>query len=141
MSDVDLSAMDAFLAEARNAIVIGTRRDGRPHATPNWFLWEDGRFHISTTKGRAKYRIFRNNPAVQLVVDDSTGFRYLVIEGTVAIDEDVEAGVERFARVRAKHGRGGQSRDELLDELRRDERVMLVVTPSRPQAEWTRMGF
>ena len=141
MSDDVTAAMDAFLAEARNAIVIGLRRDGRPHGTPNWFLWEDGTFYVSTTKGRAKYRIFRDNPTVQLVVDDSVGFRYVVVDGTVTIEEDVEAGVERFARNRANHGRGAQSREELLDELRRDERVLLVITPTKPQADWLRTGF
>jgi len=25
----------AFLAEPRNVIVVGVRKDGRPHATPN----------------------------------------------------------------------------------------------------------
>jgi len=140
MSDA-LTAIDTFLGEARNAIVIGTRRNGRPHATPNWFLWEDGRFYVSTTKGRAKYRIFRNDPAVQLVIDDSTGFRYVVVDGTVTIDEDVEGQADRFGRIRAKHGRGGQSRDELLAELRRDERVLLVITPDREPADWPRTGF
>ncbi len=141
MSDDPIAAINSFLAEARNAIVIGLRRDGRPHATPNWFLWEDGTFFVSTTKGRVKYRMFAHNPTVQLVVDDSVGFRYLVIDGTVAIVEDVEAGVERFARLRAKHGRGGQSRDELLEELRRDERVLLAITPAKAPADWLRIGL
>jgi hypothetical protein len=26
-----------FLAESRNVIVAGIRRDGRPHLSPNWF--------------------------------------------------------------------------------------------------------
>jgi nitroimidazol reductase NimA-like FMN-containing flavoprotein (pyridoxamine 5'-phosphate oxidase superfamily) len=72
---LDLPTLDAFLAEPRNAIVIGVRRNGRPQSTPNWFLWEDGKFFISTTRTRAKYRIFRNDSRVQLVIDDPTGFR------------------------------------------------------------------
>lgn len=141
MSTNDLAAMDAFLAEARNAVVIGIRADGRPHATPNWFLWEDGKFYVSTTTSRAKYRIFRNDPRGQLVIDDATGFRYIVVEGTVHIETDVDGGIDTFAKLRAKHGRGGQSRDELRDELVRDGRVLLVLTPSKPQAAWTTMGF
>jgi len=27
----------AFLAEPRNVVVAGIRRDGRPHLSPNWF--------------------------------------------------------------------------------------------------------
>ena len=42
----------AFLAEPRNAVVAGTRDDGRPHATPNWFHWDGARFYVSTTRDR-----------------------------------------------------------------------------------------
>ena len=29
-----------FLAEPRNVVVAGIRRDGRPHLSPNWFVWD-----------------------------------------------------------------------------------------------------
>jgi hypothetical protein len=29
--------IEAFLAEPRNVVVAGIRRDGRPQLTPNWF--------------------------------------------------------------------------------------------------------
>ncbi|MDH4143893.1 MAG: PPOX class F420-dependent oxidoreductase [Acidimicrobiia bacterium] len=141
MSATDLAAMDAFLAEPRNAVVVGLHRDGRPQATPNWFLWDGGKFYISTTKGRLKYRIFRNDPRVQLVIDDSTGFRYVAVDGTVDIGEDVDAGLTYFQRLRAKHGRDTQTLDELRAEMVRDGRVLLIVTPTKPQAEWLSQGF
>ena len=34
--------IEAFLAEPRNLIVAGIRRDGRPHLSPNW-SYRDGR--------------------------------------------------------------------------------------------------
>ena len=141
MTVKDLQALDALLGEARNAVVIGHRKDGRIHATPNWFLWEGGRFYVSTTKGRAKYRIFRNDPRVQLVIDDSTGFRYAAVDGTVEVAEDIDAGLGFFERLRAKHGRGGQSREDLHAEMVRDGRVLLVITPTRPQQEWSTIGL
>jgi PPOX class probable F420-dependent enzyme len=141
MSVTDLPALEAFLAEPRNAIVIGLRKDGRAHATPNWFLWEDGRFYVSTTRGRAKYRVFTNDGRAQLVIDDSTGFRYVIVEGTVEVSEDLEGGLGFFERLRAKHGRGGQSRDDLRAEMERDGRVLLVLTPSKPPADWPAIGF
>ena len=141
MPKLDPEAVDAFLAEARNAIITAIRRDGRPAMTPNWFLWQDGRFYVSTTKTRAKYRLFSNDPRVQLAVDDSTGFRYVVVDGTVAIEEDVEANLPYFKAVRAKHGRGGQSEDELREELVREQRVLLVITPDKPPTEWLGMGL
>ncbi len=137
----DPNAVEAFLAEARNAIVIGRRRDGRPHATPNWFVWDGTRFSVSTTKGRVKYRIFRNDPRVQLIIDDSVGFRYVSVDGAVSIEEDVEVNLPVFTAIRAKHGRGGQSQDELRAELIRDQRVLLVITPDQPAAQWASIGL
>ena len=51
----------AFLAEPRNIVVAGIRRDGRPHLSPNWFFWDGQRFYVSTTRGRVKYAIFRRD--------------------------------------------------------------------------------
>ena len=52
----------AFLAEPRNVIVAGIRKDGRPHLSPNWFFWDGENFYVSTTRKRAKYHIFRRDP-------------------------------------------------------------------------------
>jgi PPOX class probable F420-dependent enzyme len=137
----DPAALEAFLAEPRNAVVIGRRADGRPHATPNWFVWRDGRFHVSTTKDRAKYRIFARDPRVQLVIDDSSGFRCAILDGTVEILENVDDGLATFAEIRAKHGRAGASWEELRAELVRDKRVLLVITPATAPSEWLTIGL
>ena len=137
----NLAAIDAFLAEPRNAIVAGVRIDGRPSMTPNWFLWQDNRFYISTTKSRVKYRLFARDPRVQLMIDDSMGLRYVVINGTVAIEDDVDDGLVFFKALRAKHSRTEQNDDELRLEMIRDQRVLLVVTPDDEQSDWHCKGF
>jgi PPOX class probable F420-dependent enzyme len=137
----NLDAMNTFLAEPRNATVAGLRRDGRPHMTPNWFLWQDGRFYISTTKDRAKYRIFTRDPRVQLVVDDVMGFRYVIVDGQVEVSDDVETGLSPFRALRNKHGRFESDDSELEAEMIRDQRVLLIMTPDRPQTEWLQKGF
>ncbi len=91
--------------------------DGRPHLTPNWFLWDREQFCVSTTKDRVKYRI------------------------SVEASDDLEAGLPYLRALRAKHGRPGQSDEELRAEMVRDDRVLLVVTPSRPQRTWLARGF
>jgi nitroimidazol reductase NimA-like FMN-containing flavoprotein (pyridoxamine 5'-phosphate oxidase superfamily) len=45
--------IEAFLAEPRNVVLAGIRRDGRPHLSPNWFYWDGQRFYVSTTRSRA----------------------------------------------------------------------------------------
>lgn len=138
---IDLDALTTFLAEPRNAIVGGIRRDGRPHLTPNWFLWDGERFYVSTTKGRVKYRVFSRDPRVELAIDDVLGFRYALISGTVEISEDIDGGLGHFRALRAKHGRDEQTDEELREEMVRDERVLLVITPDGPPDTWLTRGF
>ena len=131
--------IEAFLAEPRNAMVGAIRRDGRPQMTPNWFHWDGSRFYVSTTKTRRKYENFRRDPRVQLAIDDATGFRTVLVDGTVELRDDHEAVFEQFKALRAKYGRE-QDDEAFLAELKRDQRVLLVITPDKPIDEWTSWG-
>ncbi|HEY1672730.1 MAG TPA: pyridoxamine 5'-phosphate oxidase family protein [Streptosporangiaceae bacterium] len=131
----------AFLAEPRNVIVAGTRADGRPHATPNWFYWDGAHFYVSTTRDRVKARLFARDPRAEFLVDDATGFRYVLLYGTVEVRDDLAAELEHFRAIRVKHGREVLGDDELLAGLLEEQRVMLVFTPDRPITEWTARGF
>jgi PPOX class probable F420-dependent enzyme len=133
--------LEAFLAEPRNVIVAGIRKDGRPHLSPNWFFWDGERFYVSTTRKRAKYRIFRRDPRAELIVDDSLGLRYVEIRTTVEVREDVKANVSLFRAIREKHGRALPSDEELAAELIADDRVLLAFTPATPPADWTKRGL
>jgi PPOX class probable F420-dependent enzyme len=131
----------AFLAEPRNVIVAGTRADGRPHATPNWFFWDGAHFYVSTTRDRLKTRLFARDPRAEFLVDDPTGFSYVLTYGTVEVREDLAAELEHFRAIRVKHGRAVPGDDELLASLQEEQRVMLVFTPDRPTPEWNARGF
>lgn len=133
--------IDAFLAERRNVIVAGIRKDGRPHLSPNWFLWDGQHFYISTTRKRAKYAIFRRDPRVELAIDDSNGFATVLVHGTVEIREDLAAELHHFRAIRAKHGLELPSEEEELKRLTDEERVLLVVTPAQPVSAWTTWGL
>jgi PPOX class probable F420-dependent enzyme len=133
--------IDAFLAEPRNVMVAGIRRDGTPHLSPNWFYWDGERFYVSTTRTRAKYAIFRRDPRAQLAVDDATGFRTVLVRGTVEIREDLAAELDRFRAIRAKHGRPAPGDDELLQGLADEGRVLLAITPDGPPSTWTTWGL
>jgi PPOX class probable F420-dependent enzyme len=135
------SRLEAFLAEPRNVIVAGIRKDGRPHLSPNWFFWDGEKFYVSTTRKRAKYALFRRDPRVELVVDDATGYRYAHISGTVEVREDVPAELTRFRAIREKHGRKVPPDDELAASLIADDRVLLAITPSSPPSTWVTVGL
>ena len=133
--------IEAFLAERRNVVVAGIRRDGRPHLSPNWFCWDSQRFYVSTTRSRVKYAIFRRHPRAQLLVDDSTGFRAVLVPATVEVREDIAAELPRFRAIREKYGRAVPGDEEHLRALAAEGRVLLAFTPDQPLAHWTCWGL
>jgi len=124
----------------RNIIVAGVKRDGRPHLSPNLFYWDGERFFISTTRDRVKYKIFRRDPRVELIVDDATGHRYVRVSGTVEVLEDIPSNLPMDRAIREKHGIPVAPDEELAASLVADNRVLLAVTPARPVSEWSVLG-
>ena len=133
--------IEAFLAERHNVVVAGIRRDGRPHLSPNWFYWDGQRFYVSTTRGRVKYAIFRRDPRAQLLIDDPTRFRAVLVSAAVEIREDVAAELPRFRAIREKHGMAVLNDDEHLRALTAEGRVLLAITPDGPPSGWTSWGL
>ncbi len=133
--------IEAFLAEPRNVVVAGIRRDGRPHLSPNWFYWDGERFYVSTTRGRVKYAIFGRDPRAQLLVDDPVGFRAVLVPATVEIREDIVAELPRFRGIREKHGMTALDDKEHLRALAAEGRVLLAITPDAPPSSWTCWGL
>ena len=134
-------SIEAFLAEPRNIIVAGIRRDGRPQLSPNWFYWDGERFYVSTTRGRAKYAIFRRDPRAQLLIDDPVGFRAVLVPATVEIREDLVAELPRFRAIREKHGLAVPDDDEHLRALKAEGRVLLAMAPDKPSSDWINWGL
>ena len=138
----DPAKLEAFLAERRNVIVAGIRRDGRPQLTPNWFHFDGTRFYVSTMKNRAKYAVFSRDPRAVLLVDDSTGFKAVVINGQAEIWENLDMGLPYFRAIREKHGRDVPDDDELLKaSLAEEDRFLLVITPDEPPSAWPTWGL
>ena len=131
----------AFLAERRNLILAGIRRDGRPQLSPNWFYWDGEQFYVSTLRNRAKYAIFRRDPRAQLLVDDPTGFRAALIPATVAIREDLASELPRFRAIREKYGVPVPDETEQLRGLTEEGRVLLAITPDGPPDSWICWGL
>jgi PPOX class probable F420-dependent enzyme len=133
--------VDAFLAEPRNVVVAGIRRDGRPHLSPNWFYWDGQRFYVSTTRDRVKYAIFRRDPRAQLLIDDPAGFRAVLVPATAEVLEDLAAELPRFRAIREKHGLAVPADTEHLRALAAEGRVLLAFTPDQPASNWTTWGL
>lgn len=66
--------------------IASVRPDGRPHAIPVWFLWEDGGTLLMFSKPDQKVRNLRASPNVVVAVDDTRGGEdVLGFEGTAEL--------------------------------------------------------
>jgi len=133
--------LSAFLGERRNIVVAGIRRNGEPHLSPNWFYFDGEKFYVSTTRSRAKYTIFRNNPRGVVIIDDSTGFRYVRVSVTVEVRENLPAELPRFRAIREKMGVAVPSDSEFVAWLESEGRVLLAMMPDGPPDTWTIRGL
>ncbi len=120
--------IEHFLSERRNAVLGTIRKDGSPQLNPMWFHWTGEVFHISTTRTRFKYGHLLRDPRVTLCIDDTTGFKTVIVEGRAEIVEDDIWGptrtiVEKY--VAAEHV------EARLVRLRTEPRVLIVVHPQK----------
>lgn len=70
---------EEFLKEPNVAVLATVGPDGRAHAAPIWYLYEDGVLIMSTGRGSQKHRNIERHPEVTLVVDRRTLPYYAVM--------------------------------------------------------------
>jgi len=58
------------------------------------------------------------------------------LDGTVEIRDDLAQQLPFFKAIRAKHSIPSMDDTEMLEGFRRKDRVMLVITPDKPMAQW-----
>ena len=80
---------------------LGTlKKNGYPHVTPIWYMYEEGRIFVNTTTNRVKYHNIERDPRVSFLVDD--GYPYLMVLGKARIakerdgNKDIEALAIRY---------------------------------------------
>ncbi len=126
----DLAQLAAFLAPTKIAIVATIGRDGMPQLTPNWYVYQDGRIAISTTKQRVKYRnLIHDSRLAVCVLTDPLAQEYATIRGAAEIIDDdsiwpiTEAIVRRYVRPERVQAR--------MDHLRTEDRIIISLKPER----------
>ncbi|MGI5352884.1 PPOX class F420-dependent oxidoreductase [Streptomyces sp. CA-250714] len=77
---------DFVLTGTRTGKLATTRKDGRPHVTPVWFLLDDeGRLLFNTGGNSLKYHALRRDPRFALCVDDQEPpFSFVMLECVAA---------------------------------------------------------
>jgi PPOX class probable F420-dependent enzyme len=73
------------LRDEPNIWLATTRRDGRPHLVPIWFVFVDDRFYVCTTSGSVKVRNIRARPTASVALE--SGSRPVMAEGRAQVLE------------------------------------------------------
>ena len=110
-----------FLRPRHHAILMTTRRDGRPQASPNTCgVDTEGRIVISTYPERAKALNVRRNPQVSvLVLGDDFGGAWVQVDGTAEVldlPEALEPLVEYFRVISGEHPDWDEYRQAMRDQ-------------------------
>jgi len=110
-----------FLRPRHHAILMTTRRDGRPQASPNTCgVDTEGRIVISTYPERAKARNIRRDPRVSvLVLSDDFGGAWVQADGVaevIDLPDSVEPLVEYFRCISGEHPDWDEYRQAMRDQ-------------------------
>jgi PPOX class probable F420-dependent enzyme len=110
-----------FLRPRHHAILMTTRQDGRPQASPNTCgVDAEGRIVISTYPERAKTANVRRNPQVSVcVLSDSWNGPWVQVDGTAEVldlPEALEPLVEYFRVISGEHPDWDEYREAMRDQ-------------------------
>jgi PPOX class probable F420-dependent enzyme len=110
-----------FLRPRHKAILMTTRRDGRPQASPNTCgVDTEGRIVISTYPERAKvYNLRRNSQVSVCVLSDDFGGPWVQVDGTAEVldlPEALEPLVEYFRVISGEHSDWDEYRQAMRDQ-------------------------
>ena len=120
-----------FVRPRHHAIVITTRADGRPQASPvTCGVDEAGRIVVSTYPDRAKTRNARRDPHVSvLVLSDDFGGAWVQIDGAAEVidmPDAAEALVDYYRAIAGEH----PDWDEYRQAMVRQGKSLLRITPT-----------
>jgi len=121
-----------FLRDRHRALIITTRRDGRPQASPvTCGIDAEGRIVVSTYPERAKTSNARRDARVSVVVlsDDFDG-PWVQVDGTAEVldlPEALEPLVDYYRSISGEH----PDWDEYRAAMTRQGKSLLRVTPER----------
>lgn len=131
-TEVDRSELEDFIRPRHRAILVTSRRDGRPQASPvTCGIDDQGRIVIATYPERAKTANARRNPKVSLVVlSDEFNGPWVQVDGDAEVlgsPESVEGLVDYFRCIAGEHSDWDEYRAAMLEQ----GKSLLRVTPER----------
>jgi PPOX class probable F420-dependent enzyme len=126
---------DFLAAGTRTGKLATTRRDGRPHVVPIWFVLDGDDIVFNTGADSVKGRSLVRTGWASLCVDDERPpFAFVTVSGSVTISTDLDDMVVWSTRIAARYvgdelaeqyGRRNAVAGELLVRLRADHVLAL----------------
>jgi PPOX class probable F420-dependent enzyme len=131
-TDVDLDALLDFVRPRHRMVVITTRRDGRPQASPvTGGVDDQGRIVISTYPDRVKAGNARRDARVSvLVLSDEYDDEWVQVDGAAEVidpPDSVEPLVDYYRCIAGEH----PDWDEYRQAMRDQGKSLLRITPER----------
>jgi len=129
-TDVDLEGLLAFVRPRHKLVLMTTRRDGRPQASPvTSGVDGEGRIVISTYPERAKTANARRHPQVSVVVlSDEFNGPWVQVDGdceVLDVPESVEPLVDYFRSISGEHPDWEEYREAMVTQ----GKSLLRITP------------
>jgi PPOX class probable F420-dependent enzyme len=129
---VDRAGLLEFLRPRHHAILMTTRKDGRPQSSPNTCgVDAEGRIVISTYPERAKAANVRRDPRVSvLVLSDDFGGAWVQVDGTAEVLDlpaALEPLVDYFRVISGEH----PNWDEYREAMRKQGKSLIRITIDR----------
>jgi PPOX class probable F420-dependent enzyme len=131
-TDVDLGTLLDFVRPRHRLVVMTTRRDGRPQASPvTGGVDDQGRIVISTYPDRVKAHNARRDAHVSvLVLSDEYDDEWVQVDGTAEVidpPDSVEPLVDYYRCIAGEH----PDWDEYRQAMREQGKSLLRITPER----------
>jgi 2-phospho-L-lactate guanylyltransferase len=122
----------AFLNEPGLLMRLGTvGSDGYPQVTPIWYLYEDGRFWITTASDRVKGRNMLARPQVGFAIDsDQRPYRGISARGEAQLIAEGEAARAITRRIAARYV-PPERLEAMVDTLMEAPRVVFAIDAPR----------
>lgn len=129
---VDREGLLDFVRPRHQMLVITSRADGRPQASPvTGGVDDSGRIVISSYRDRAKTANARKRPAVSVVVlSDDFGGAWVQVDGDCEVldaPDSVEPLVEYFRNISGEHPDWAEYRQAMVHQ----DKSILRITPTR----------
>lgn len=131
-TDVARDEMLDFVRPRHHLVLITTRSDGRPQASPvSGGVDAEGRIVISTYPERAKVANARARPEVSVIVlSDDFGGAWQQVDGdceVIDLPDSVEPLVDYYRSISGEHPDWDEYRQAMLDQ----GKSLLRITPTR----------